>query len=202
MTVISKHKASNFDLSEKQSALDMLVESLGAEPLQEKPPTRARRRKPKIDLSGKESIAVEAAIALGLISKEQRWTEKIEQLKRDEKARLKSKVSRKKYMQSIPWRHDFKNNCIKCNSAYHLQEHHVTYNPEIKTYLCYSCHKKVTKLNKRGSLLANGSLNARPEYTNRLRVTLWRWFLKTKTKLTEANVKRFLKTTEFKDYCV
>ena len=89
------------------------------------------------------------------------------------KKRTKGKVNR-----SVPWKYDFKNNCVKCNRAYHLQEHHITYNPEIKAFLCETCHKKVTKLNTAAARVANTNLATKPVYTNKIRVMLWRWFVK------------------------
>ena len=89
------------------------------------------------------------------------------------KKRTKGKVNR-----SVPWKHDFKNNCVKCNRAYHLQEHHITYKPEIKVFLCETCHKKVTKLNTAAAPIAKTNLITKPVYTNKIRVMLWRWFVK------------------------
>lgn len=82
----------------------------------------------------------------------------------------------KKYMQSVPWKHDFKNNCVKCNRAYHLQKHHIVYNPSVEVFLCENCHSKITGMNSRAVKIAGTSLTYRRDYTNRVRIILWRWF--------------------------
>jgi len=87
---------------------------------------------------------------------------------------LKTKLSKKGL--KGPWKHDFKNHCIKCGKVFHLQKHHITYQPELVVFLCVKCHKQITMLNTIGSAVAGGSLKHRPNYTNRLRITLWRWF--------------------------
>ena len=128
----------------------------------------------KLDLSGIHSPVIQVAIELGFMSKEKLWKEKIALLKRQ----AKNSVRQKKRMKKIPWKHDFKNNCIKCNRAYHLQEHHITYKPEIKAFLCETCHKKITKLNTAAAPIAKTNLTTKPVYTNKIRVMLWRWFVK------------------------
>ena len=82
----------------------------------------------------------------------------------------------KEYMNSVPWKHDFKNNCIKCNTAYHLQKHHIVYEPPVVVFLCQTCHRKITGLNSRAAGIAGTNLKTKPNYTNRVRITLWRWF--------------------------
>jgi len=76
-----------------------------------------------------------------------------------------------------PWRHDFKNNCINCNRAFHLQVHHITYTPPITVFLCKACHDKITLLNKHTAATAGTSLEYKLAFTNRVRVIIWRWFL-------------------------
>ncbi len=76
-----------------------------------------------------------------------------------------------------PWRHDFKNFCVKCNSTFHLQRHHITYHPALTAFLCEDCHRRVTGLNARGSHVAGGNKKTKTTYTNKIRVILWRWFL-------------------------
>ncbi len=93
--------------------------------------------------------------------------------------KIPKKTRKKKGLRGLkgPWKHDFKNFCTKCNSTYHLQRHHITYEPEITAFLCFDCHKRVTGLNARGSHAAYGNKKTRTTYTNQIRVILWKWFL-------------------------
>ena len=77
-----------------------------------------------------------------------------------------------------PWKHDFKNSCQKCRKTFHLQNHHITYHPALTAFLCEDCHRKITSLNARGSWVAGGNKRTKTKYTNKIRVILWRWFLK------------------------
>ncbi len=106
----------------------------------------------------------------------------------------------KKQMYSVPWKHDFKNNCVKCNRAYHLQKHHIIYTPSTTAFLCEKCHKKITNINTFAAGVANTSKVNRPNYTNRIRVTLWKWFLSCKDDSinapTKAIIQEVLKTNK------
>jgi GTPase SAR1 family protein len=234
MTVISKHKASNFDLSEKQSALDMLVESLGAGSLQEKPiktrcikcNTTSHLQKHKVIKTSKESLIIctvcnklltklyitGSQVAHGNIKIRTEYTNQLRvalsnwfiktPLPANTKSFSKSitseilksiqfkiePLSAKQHMFNNPWRHDFKNNCVKCNKAYHLQEHHITYNPDLKAFLCVSCHAKITGLNTRAARIAYTSKEFKPDYTNRVRIILWRWFIANTWPTTSDNI--------------
>ena len=104
---------------------------------------------------------------------------------------IKKKISKSPRRNRLagPWRHDFKNNCVKCNRAYHLQRHHITYDPPLTAFLCETCHKQITKLNTAAALIARTNLKTRPTYTNKIRVIIWRWFLKNKlTKNKHLNI--------------
>lgn len=70
-----------------------------------------------------------------------------------------------------------KRECLKCKDTKKLHRHHVTYEPCYRVYLCRTCHGRITSLNTIGSYVAHGSKKHRPEYTNKLRLTLWAWFL-------------------------
>ncbi len=109
----------------------------------------------------------------------------------------KSARRSKSHMHSVPWKHDFKNNCVKCNRAYHLQKHHIVYNPALIVFLCETCHSRVTGLNSRAAVVADTSLYHKPIYTNKIRVILWRWFLANPWPVDKSNkpVKRLSKTS-------
>lgn len=108
---------------------------------------------------------------------------------------------------SVPWRHDFNNNCIKCHRAYHLQIHHITYNPELTAFLCETCHSHITGLNSRAAGIAGTSKRFKPNYTNKIRVILWRWFLqnpwpsdddcKPLRRLSKTLIQKILRKAEF-----
>ncbi len=83
----------------------------------------------------------------------------------------------KRYMHSVPWKYDFKNNCVKCNRAYHLQKHHITYSPPLTVFLCEKCHSKITGINTTAAKLFKTSKYYKPSYTNKIRAILWRWFI-------------------------
>jgi len=123
------------------------------------------------------------------------------------KSLLGTKISKKTRRQierqerfAGPWRHDFHNSCIKCNKKYHLQKHHITYNPPLEVFLCIQHHKQITMINTLGSQIAHGSLKYRETYTNKLRVVLWKWFLKTPIQaITKPLVRDALKETRFSE---
>jgi len=77
-----------------------------------------------------------------------------------------------------PWKHDFKNNCVKCNRAFHLQRHHIIYDPPITAFLCHTCHERITRLNTAAAKIAHTSKKYKLKYTNQVRVRLWKWFIK------------------------
>lgn len=76
-----------------------------------------------------------------------------------------------------PWKHDFKNNCKKCNRAFHLQRHHIIYKPKLVVFLCEHCHNMITRLNTKTARIANTNKKTKPIYTNQVRATLWLWFI-------------------------
>lgn len=119
------------------------------------------------------------------------------QSKKD-KHKISKVLQKSKY--AGPWKHDFKNNCVKCNRAYHLQEHHITYNPSLTVFLCKTCHDRITALNSAAAIIARTSLTYRLTYTNKIRVILWQWFLKSKwsdKNILNILVKNILNESEF-----
>ena len=94
-------------------------------------------------------------------------------------SKVKKTRRSKAYMRSVPWKFDFKNNCVKCNRAYHLQRHHITYNPKLVVFLCETCHSRITGINTRAAVIAGTSVVFKTTYTNKIRVILWRYFIKT-----------------------
>lgn len=125
---------------------------------------RSKGKTSKNDLSGK------------LLSSSEALSQMIGQKLPVRKRRRNAKKSTLRGLKG-PWKHDFKNFCVKCNSSFHLQKHHITYQPALTVFLCEDCHKLVTSLNARGSWVAGGNKKTRTTYTNKIRVILWRWFL-------------------------
>ena len=114
-------------------------------------------------------------------------------------SQLPEKIKRVKFKNKKlrgPWKNDFKNSCAKCSTTFHLQRHHITYEPELTVFLCYECHRRITGLNARGSSIAHGNIKTRTTYTNRIRVILWRWFLNSRWPVTSGGnpIKRLSRT--------
>ena len=118
--------------------------------------------KSKFDLSGK-STTVEDELTRALGAK----VVKI----------LTTKKKTKAQKLAGPWKHDFKNHCVKCNKAFHLQRHHIIYSPPAVVFLCAQCHSKITGINTRAAGIAGTSVEYKPHYTNKIRRILWRWFM-------------------------
>ncbi|MCP3924936.1 MAG: hypothetical protein GY714_20345 [Desulfobacterales bacterium] len=76
-----------------------------------------------------------------------------------------------------PWKYDFKNKCKKCNRVFHLQKHHITYDPSLTVFLCEHHHDRITAVNTTAAKIFHTSKYHKPTYTNQIRVILWRWFI-------------------------
>ncbi len=91
--------------------------------------------------------------------------------------------------------------CVKCGSHERLHKHHITYKPPNIVILCKLCHSRITGLNTKGSLVAGGNKYKRVEYTNRLRMVLWSWFIRTpwpnKRRLSRTEVRGILFKAKF-----
>lgn len=91
--------------------------------------------------------------------------------------------------------------CVKCESKGKLHRHHITYSPPLMADLCPLCHSRVTGLNTKGSFVAWGNKKTRPDYTNRLRLVLWNWFLKTpwpdRRRVSQTEVRDILSKARF-----
>lgn len=91
--------------------------------------------------------------------------------------------------------------CVKCGSHEHLHRHHITYYPPNIVVLCRLCHSRITGLNTKGSLVAGGNKVTRTEYTNRLRIVLWKWFITNpwpnKRRVSRTEVRSILRGAKF-----
>jgi hypothetical protein len=93
--------------------------------------------------------------------------------------------------------------CCRCASRSRLHRHHVTYIPEKIVMLCWLCHSRVTGLNTKGSLVAGGNKITRTDYTNKLRLVLWEYFMKTpwptgKRRMSKTDLRVILHKLNFK----
>ncbi len=70
--------------------------------------------------------------------------------------------------------------CVKCKGFGKIHRHHITYEPVVLADLCPLCHGRITGLNTKAAKIAYSSKEHRREYTNRLRLVLWNWFINNK----------------------
>ena len=96
------------------------------------------------DLSGKNPEVAELTAMVG---------DYIQQKKKEPKPKKGTRA----YMQSVPWKYDYNNHCVKCNRVYHLQKHHITYTPSLTVFLCEKCHSKITGMNTRAARIVGTS---------------------------------------------
>ena len=69
--------------------------------------------------------------------------------------------------------------CVKCGHKSSCgseinDEHHITYIPEVKVFLCRRCHQMITSVNSHAGVAKRAPLN------NGEREFLWEWFLTAK----------------------
>ena len=93
--------------------------------------------------------------------------------------------------------------CVKCGRSGRLHKHHILYDPCITAFLCPTCHSRITGINAKGSLVAGGNKQTRPDYTNRLRITLWKWFVvypwpQGKLRVSKTEIRAVLRAANFK----
>ena len=70
--------------------------------------------------------------------------------------------------------------CVRCKRKQLLQRHHITYDPEKLTWLCFFCHAAITLVNKYAALAQGAALS------NQRRLQLWEEFLAGFPKRTDA----------------